>query len=230
MRYVPSTDIEIEADGVSLVGTLAVPPRAIGLVVFAHGSGSSRFSPRNRHIAAALHDHGLATLLVDLLTGEEGRVEALDTTLRPDVDVLAERLLEVTDWLAAHPRLSALPLCYVGSGTGAGAALRAAARRPDLVACIVSRSGRSELAGPVLAGVRAPTLFVVGSEDRGVLELNRASAHKLGGPWRISVVPGASHLFEEPGALDAAARLAADWLHEHLPDAPGRSPAAPLAG
>lgn len=217
-------EIRIELDGVELAGALTIPPNALGLVIFAHGSGSSRHSPRNRHVAQVLQTHGLATLLFDLLTVDEETIDAVDTTLRFDVDMLAERLLAATDSLVASGRTRGLPLAYFGGSTGAAAALIAAARQPGRIAAIVSRGGRPDLAKPWLPQVAAPTLLLVGGKDLGVLALNREAAALLRCPHRIEIVAGATHLFGEPGALDQVARSAATWFVEHL------APRATVAG
>jgi dienelactone hydrolase len=209
-------EIQIPIDGLTLAGTLTVPVPAIGLVIFAHGSGSSRHSPRNRHVAHALNGRGLATLLLDLLTEEEGRIDAVDTTLRFDVDTLAERLLVATDSIVASGRAHGLPIGYFGGSTGAAAALIAAARRPECIAAVVSRGGRPDLASSALPLVLAPTLLVVGGNDEAVLALNRDAATRLRCDHRIEIVAGATHLFEEPGTLDQVARLAAWWFTEHF--------------
>jgi len=205
-------DIAIPIEGLELEGTLAVPTQATGLVIFAHGSGSSRFSPRNRHVASLLNERGLATLLFDLLTLSEERIDALDATLRFDVDMLSERLVAATDSVIARGRTRGLPLGYFGSSTGAAAALIAAARRPQQITAVVSRGGRPDLAGDWLAMVHAPTLLIVGGADSWVLAANERIAPKIAAPHQVAVVPGASHLFEEPGALDEVARLAGDWF------------------
>jgi predicted phosphoribosyltransferase/dienelactone hydrolase len=198
--------------GVRLVGDLSLPEEAIGLVVFAHGSGSSRLSPRNRAVAARLNSAGLATLLLDLLTPEE----AGDRANVFDIDLLAERLLAAERWAGTDPDLSVLPLGLFGASTGAAAALRSAATRGSRAAAVVSRGGRPDLAGPDLARVTAPTLLVVGGADAAVLELNRRAAALISGPNEVAVVPGAGHLFEEPGALERVAELATAWFREHL--------------
>jgi putative phosphoribosyl transferase len=221
-------DVIIRAGDLRLAATLEVPPAARGLVVFVHGSGSSRTSPRNRHVAAALRVHRFATLLLDLLTFEEAQHEALDMTLRGDVDFLAERLIHATDALHEIPALAALPLAYFGSASGAAVALIAAARRARLVSAVVSRGGRVDLAGSALEEVRCPTLLLVGDHDEHVLDLNRAAAARLNAPTEVAIVAGASHLFAEPGALDEVARLAAAWLSHHLP--PGEPAHASHAG
>ena len=189
-----------------LEGELIVPGRAQGMAVFAHGSGSSRHSPRNRFVAGVLQQAGLGTLLVDLMTPEE------NADLRFDIPFLAERLVGVTDWLKSD-----LPVGYFGASTGAAAALVAAAQRPRDIYAVVSRGGRPDLAGPALAAVEAPTLLIVGGNDHGVIELNQQAFRKLGAKQkRIEIVAGASHLFEEPGAIEQVAAYARAWFVEHL--------------
>ena len=204
-------DVVTDAGPDGLPGHLTVPEHAVGLVVFAHGTGSGRHSPRNRAVAEVLHCAGMATLLVDLLTPAE------ETARGPvfDVELLAGRLGAVARWATAEPSCAGLPLGYFGASTGAAAALVAAAR-DDAVRAVVSRGGRPDLAGPALAEVRAPTLLVVGGHDEQVLELNREAQAQLRCTNRLAVVPGASHLFEEPGTLRAAAELARDWFATHL--------------
>jgi len=199
-------------DAVEVHGHLTVPPAARGVVLFAHGSGSSRHSPRNRFVAGLLNDAGLATLLFDLLTPGEER----DRGNVFDVALLARRLSDATDWVRRRPDLGALPVGYFGASTGAAAALVAAARPGAAVAAVVSRGGRPDLAGPALPAVDAPTLLIVGGEDHVVLGLNRDARARLGGPSELTIIPGATHLFEEPGTLRAAAEAARDWLVEHL--------------
>lgn len=188
-----------------LEGDLVLPPHARGLVVFAHGSGSSRHSVRNRGVAAALNRQGLGTLLFDLLSP----TEAQDRDKVFDIPLLGERMTQTIDWVERQPALALLPLGLFGASTGAAAALVAAARRPDIVAAVVSRGGRPDLAADALAEVQAPTLLIVGGDDTEVLQLNRAAGLALRCEWQLAVVPGASHLFEEPGALDQVAVLAA---------------------
>jgi predicted alpha/beta-hydrolase family hydrolase len=222
MRVVPQ-DVTISIGEISLVGTLTMPAAATGVVMFAHGSGSSRRSPRNRHVATALNARGLATLLFDLLTVDEERFDAIDASLRFDIGLLAERLVGATDSLVASGRAGDLPIGYFGASTGAAAALIAAARRPLQIAAVVSRGGRPDLARESLAAVRAPTLLVVGGADMQVLQLNREAAMRMTAPHEIEVVRGATHLFEEPGALDAVARLAGSWFVEHFAAAEARA-------
>ena len=215
-RPVVDADIEIPAAAVTLSGHATVPQGARGIVVFAHGSGSSRHSPRNRYVATVLQEGGLGTVLFDLLTsGEDGQRSAVF-----DIALLTGRLAEVTSWLTVQDWAAGLPLGYFGASTGAAAALAAAAARPQDVAAVVSRGGRPDLAMPVLGDVRAPTLLVVGGHDEAVLELNRTAQAHLRCPNRLAVVPGATHLFEEPGTLAQAAQLARDWFLEHLARAP----------
>ncbi len=199
-----------------LDGTLTVPEHAIGLVLFAHGSGSSRFSKRNRKVAQALQRRGLATLLFDLLTADEERLDERTGELRFDIGLLASRLMAATRWVARAPAVAGLPIGYFGASTGAGAALVAGARLPDLVRAVVSRGGRPDLAVNSLERVHVPVLLIVGGDDHEVLELNRAAMSSLGGPCALTVVPGATHLFEEPGALEQVAQHAGDWFVGHL--------------
>ena len=204
-----------------LEGDLHVPGGARGIVLFAHGSGSSRFSRRNVQVATALRDAGMATLLMDLLTAEEERVDAVTRHLRFDVDLLAARLVVATDWLRAQPATSGLRIGYFGASTGAAAALIAAAERPEVVAAVVSRGGRPDLAHARLAEVRAPTLLIVGGLDEAVIAMNREAFAELGVEKRLEIVPGATHLFEEPGTLEEVARLARDWFADHFADTSG---------
>jgi putative phosphoribosyl transferase len=206
------SEFDIPAAGVVLSADVEVPADAAGVVLFAHGSGSSRFSPRNRYVAEELRKAGLATVLADLLTPEEERT----ADLRFAVDVLAVRVIALVDWLADHEPTSGLTAGLFGASTGAAAALVAAAARPSLVDTVVSRGGRPDLAGEFLRLVAQPTLLIVGERDTEVLELNRAALAMLHGDGELVVVPGATHLFEEPGALQEVARLAADWFRAHL--------------
>ena len=196
----------------ALPGDLAWPADTLGLVVFAHGSGSSRLSPRNQFVAQVLHGHHLATLLFDLLT----EAEAADRRKVFDIDLLSARVEEALDWLETRPDLAGLPVGVFGASTGAAAALQAAAVRPGRVWAVVSRGGRPDLAADYLAKVDAPTLLIVGGKDDEVLALNRAALSQLRCNKRLEIVPGATHLFEEPGALDAAAHLAGAWFSNHL--------------
>lgn len=222
-------DVLVTAGPVTVGGTLGVPEGAKGIVLFAHGSGSSRFSPRNRYVARVLREAGLATLLIDLLTPEEEEVDLRTAHLRFDIPLLAERLLGGTDWLGTQPETKDLRVGYFGASTGASAALVAAAERPE-VAAVVSRGGRPDLAGASLEKVRAPTLLIVGGNDLTVLELNREAMTRLAAPCELEVVPGASHLFEEPGALEEVARLATEWFVRHLPASTRDVPSRPAPG
>jgi dienelactone hydrolase len=212
--------VEIPADGVRLAGDLVVPPAARGIVVFAHGSGSGRFSARNRAVAGVLVRAGLATLLMDLLTPQEEAVDLRTRHLRFDIPLLARRVIASIDWLAADATARDLPVGCFGASTGAAAALIAAAERPERVGAVVSRGGRPDLAREALGRVHAPTLLIVGGNDPDVLRLNEQALAALGGEARLEVVPGATHLFEEPGALERVAALARDWFLEHLARAP----------
>ncbi|GAA3132740.1 dienelactone hydrolase family protein [Streptosporangium carneum] len=207
---IPAADVVLEAD-------VVVPRPAGGVVLFAHGSGSSRHSPRNRHVAGELQRAGLATVLVDLLTPSEERVDLRTAEFRFDIGRLAVRLAGLARWLVRHEPTAGLRVGLFGASTGAAAALVAAAARPAVVKAVVSRGGRPDLAGEALSSVRAPTLLVVGECDPVVVALNREAMGRLPGETRLEVVPGASHLFEEPGALEEVARLAAEWFLRHLP-------------
>jgi putative phosphoribosyl transferase len=201
-----------------LAADVSLPDRATGLVLFAHGSGSSRHSPRNRHVADVLNRGAIGTILTDLLTEEEEALDMQTAELRFDISLLGRRLVGITDWIGRQPGLKSQGLGYFGASTGAAAALVAAAERPKIVQAVVSRGGRPDLAGAALKGVLAPTLFIVGGDDPVVLDLNyeamaqlpRQTEHKL------EIIPGASHLFEEPDALDRVAALARNWFREHL--------------
>lgn len=209
-------EVQVQVGDVVLGGSLGIPDGARGLVIFAHGSGSSRFSPRNRAVARALRAQGLATLLFDLLSEAEEVGDARTGELRFDIPFLARRLAAVTEWAQRQPALAVLRMGYFGSSTGAAAALVAAALHPDLIHAVVSRGGRPDLAGPVLPRVQAPTLLLVGGQDVGVLELNEASLARMEGLKGIQIIPGATHLFEEPGALEQVARQAAAWFLRFL--------------
>jgi dienelactone hydrolase len=208
--------LQIPADSVVLDADLVVPDPACGVVLFAHGSGSSRHSPRNRFVARELQRAGLATVLADLLTPSEERLDARTGRLRFDIALLARRVTAMTDWLAGHRPTAGLPVGLFGASTGAAAALVAAAARPDSVAAVVSRGGRPDLAGDYLRSVRQPTLLIVGALDTVVIELNRKAMQELSGEAHLEIVAGASHLFEEPGALEQVARLAQEWFTRHL--------------
>jgi putative phosphoribosyl transferase len=206
----------LPVDDVRLAGDLSVPTAARGLVVFAHGSGSGRFSPRNRAVAETLVDAGLATLLMDLLTPEEEAQDLRTARLRFDVQLLGERVIGSIDWLARDPGVGELPIGCFGASTGAAAAMIVAAERPQRVAAVVSRGGRPDLATHALPRVRAPTLLIVGGRDGEVIRLNRYAQSQLAGESELVIVPGAGHLFEEPGALEKVAALARDWFLAHL--------------
>jgi len=220
--------VRIPIDGIAVEGDLAIPEHAKGLVLFAHGSGSSRFSPRNRAVAAELREAGLATLLLDLLTADEERVDAVTRELRFDIELLATRLVVATDWATRRSPAKHLSVGYFGASTGAAAALIAAARRPQVVHAVVSRGGRPDLAGAALEEVLAPTLLVVGGHDSLVVDLNEKALHHLRGVKRLEVVPGATHLFEEPGALEQVALLARRWF-EHFLGGPPADPTRRVA-
>ena len=209
--------LQVAVPGAVLDADLSLPPDACGLVLFAHGSGSSRHSPRNRHVARVLNDAGLATVLADLLTRDEGLQDQSTAEWRFDIGLLSDRLVATGDWLHEHPATHALPLSLFGASTGAAAALVAAGRRRGAISAVVSRGGRPDLAGDSLAEVLAPTLLIVGGEDVPVITLNRQAYAELDCEKRLAIVPGASHLFEEAGALDAVAQLARDWFIDHLP-------------
>ena len=211
--------IKVDAGGVALEGNLIVPETARGIVLFAHGSGSSRFSSRNRHVAYQLRQGGLGTLLIDLLSAEEELVDTRTSHLRFDIDLLAERVVGTLNWLA---RQHSFPIGIFGASTGAAAALAAAARKPALVHAIVSRGGRPDLANGMLPKVKAPTLLIVGGDDAPVIQMNQAAFHRLQCEKRMEIIPGATHLFEEPGALDRVAELARDWFTNTLSRVSGR--------
>jgi putative phosphoribosyl transferase len=209
-------EIRVPAGPVTLEGNLSVPDDAQGVVLFAHGSGSGRHSPRNRYVAGALREAGLATLLIDLLTPEEEEVDLRTRHLRFDIGLLADRLACATDWLAQDRNTRNLRVGYFGASTGAGAALVAAAERPEAVGAVVSRGGRPDLAGEALPRVAAPTLLIVGGEDAPVIGMNREAFARIRSEKKLEVVPRATHLFEEPGKLEEVARLAAGWFACHL--------------
>jgi len=208
--------VSIPAGENRMEGDLVIPAGAQGLVLFAHGSGSGRFSPRNRRVAAVLQDASLATLLLDLLTEAEERLDSVTSQLRFDIPFLANRLLAATEWAASDAATRHLPLGYFGASTGAAAALIAAARRPERVTAVVSRGGRPDLAAHDLENVRAPTLLIVGSLDEAVVAMNQDALRRLRTEKRLEIVAGATHLFEEPGKLDVVAALARDWFIEHF--------------
>jgi putative phosphoribosyl transferase len=208
--------VSVKVPSANLEGYLSVPTAARGVVVFAHGSGSSRHSPRNRYVADVLNEGGLATLLIDLLNADEQEVDLQTSQLRFDIPFLANRLVAITHWLRNQPQVAGLQIGYFGASTGAGAALVAAAELPRLIHAVVSRGGRPDLAGDALERVEAPTLAIVGGNDAVVLELNRQALARMNCPKALQVIPGASHLFEEPGALEEVAKLARAWFAEEL--------------
>jgi putative phosphoribosyl transferase len=210
------THVSVPVGPVNLNGDLNVPAASKGFVLFAHGSGSSRHSPRNRYVAEVLNQHSLGTLLVDLLTAEEEREDEITAELRFDIGLLTRRLVAIADWMADQPQASGHQIGLFGASTGAAAALLAAGQRPKLVKAVVSRGGRPDLAGRDASLVRAPTLLIVGGKDTAVLQMNRDAMALMKCETKIEIVPGATHLFEEPGTLAEVARLAADWFTAHL--------------
>ncbi len=208
--------VQVPAHTVRLEGDLAIPPRAHGLVLFAHGSGSSRHSPRNRFVAGVLQRAGLATLLIDLLTRSEEAIDNVTAELRFDIDLFAERLVDVADWLTTQPATQTLRIGTFGASTGAAAALIAAANRPSCIGAVVSRGGRPDLADAHLGRVQSPVLLIVGGGDMAVLDLNRQAQARLHCVNELKIIPGATHLFQEPGALEQVAELAGEWFLKHL--------------
>ena len=208
--------VRISGGDVVLEGNLLIPEDATGVVLFAHGTGSSRFSSRNRYVAEALRSGGIGTLLIDLLTREEEQADMRTAHLRFDIGLLADRLISTIEWLEQEPEARLLKVGLFGASTGGGAALVAAARRPDRVAAVVSRGGRPDLAGPSLPHVKAPTLLIVGGNDVPVIDMNREAYDLMTAERRIEIVPGATHLFEEPGTLEEVARLAREWFQQYL--------------
>jgi len=211
-------EIAIPINNISLMGTLSIPEDAQAIIVFAHGSGSSRFSPRNRYVAGVLQEAGLATLLFDLLTEEEERIDLMTAEYRFDIDLLADRLISITDWITQSGSMRSVTLGYFGASTGAAGALIAAANRPEDVYAVVSRGGRPDLAKDALPRVKAPTLLIVGGNDEPVIELNKqAMMHMPAGTEKeIKIIQGATHLFEETGRLEEVANLARNWFLDHL--------------
>jgi len=214
-RSVPLA-VSIPVGRYSIQGDLTIPPGSVAAVIFAHGSGSSRHSPRNKYVAETLNERGLSTLLIDLLTTEEEAIDNQTAELRFNIRILADRLVAATDWVRQQRNLSTLRLGYFGASTGAAAALVAAAQRPDVIDAVVSRGGRPDLAGDYLAEVTAPTLLIVGERDTEVIELNRKALKAMRGPTELQIVPYATHLFEEPGALEQVALRARWWFEEKL--------------
>lgn len=214
--YAEERLVQVASGPVTLEANLTLPEGARGVVLFAHGSGSSRLSPRNRYVARLLNEAKLATLLIDLLTSREAAIDLRSAHLRFDIRLLAERLIGATDWLARYQDTRHLRVGYFGASTGAAAALVAAAERAQEVGAVVSRGGRPDLAGPALTQVRAPTLLIVGGQDTQVIELNREAFTQLQCEKDLAIIPGATHLFEEPGALEQVAGLARDWFQRFL--------------
>ncbi len=211
------SSVTVLAGEVSLPGDLVIPAEPIGIVLFAHGSGSSRASPRNRFVADILQQASLATLLIDLLTSDEEVLDRHTARLRFNIQLLAERLVGAVDWLQQNPTTQPLPIGLFGASTGAGAALVAAVERPQLVKALVSRGGRPDLAGAALTHVLAPTLLIVGGHDQQVIEMNQAALSLMPAEKHLEIIPGATHLFEEKGTLDAVAQLASQWFSHYLP-------------
>ncbi len=209
-------DVQIPAGPALLEGDLVIPDKAIALVLFVHGSGSSRHSRRNQFVARKLNEAELATLLFDLLTPEEESINMYTGEHRFNISLLAERLVYATNWATQQKQTRALRIGYFGSSTGGGAALIAAAKLPDKVSAVVSRGGRPDLAGEALAQVQAPTLLIVGGEDDVVIELNKQAMKRMRCEVKLEIIPGATHLFEEPGALEQVAQLASDWFVDHI--------------
>lgn len=215
MPVLEQVPVKIPVGNVWLDGDLDVPETATTVVVFAHGSGSSRLSPRNRRVAHVLVRAGLGALLFDLLTESEEADDALHGQNRFDIDLLSERLVAATDWLVDRPGTQGLAVGYFGASTGAAAAIRAAADRPDVTRAVVSRGGRPDMAGDALPRLKAPTLLIVGGDDEPVIRLNEQAEALISAPTRLEIIPGATHLFAEPGALDQVAHLARDWFVAH---------------
>ncbi|MDZ7737106.1 MAG: alpha/beta family hydrolase [Gammaproteobacteria bacterium] len=217
MNHIKSQEVAITADSVALNGTLSIPDNAKGIIVFAHGSGSSRFSPRNQQVAGVLNEASFATLLFDLLSAEEYEYDSVTAEYRFNIPLLSERLVAAIDWTMSRAELQSLPIGLFGASTGSAAALVAAAERPDHVHAVVSRGGRPDLAEAYLTQVRAPTLLIIGGQDQQVQLLNQQAAERMAAPNQLVVVPDATHLFEEPGKLEEVARLAVDWFEKHCP-------------
>lgn len=214
---IQSTEIKVAAGDVILNGNLHVPSAAKAIVLFVHGSGSSRFSPRNQYVANALNQRGLVTLLFDLLTEEEGAIDEITRELRFNIPLLAQRLIATTDWVTQQEKLKSFNIGYFGASTGAAAALIGAAQRPKLIKAVVSRGGRPDLANHFLAEVKAPTLLIVGGWDDVVIELNQEAKAKMRCEVAMKIVPGATHLFEEPGKMEEVIKLAGEWFEKLVP-------------
>jgi len=212
---VDKSEVMVQTPDATLPGNLNMPEGSRAIVLFAHGSGSSRFSPRNRLVAEELNVGGLATLLFDLLTPDEHRIDQYSAELRFDIGLLSRRLGDAVDWVRSRPELESLPIGLFGASTGAAAALNVAAGKPERIATVVSRGGRPDLAGEALPRVKAPTLLLVGGLDEQVIQLNREAADQMQAETRLEVVPGATHLFEEPGKLEQVARFAREWFLAH---------------
>lgn len=211
--------VQIQSGNVTLDGNLLIPDDAPGLILFAHGSGSSRFSPRNRAVAGTLREKtGMGTLLFDLLTSEEDEIDKRTRELRFDIPLLADRLVGATDWIREQEEYRGLTLGYFGSSTGAAAALIGATRRSEEISAVVSRGGRPDLAGDALTEVSPPTLFIVGGRDTAVIGMNKKAMARMNNEVEMEIIEGATHLFQEPGALDRVANLASDWFKKHLAD------------
>jgi putative phosphoribosyl transferase len=208
--------VRVEVDNAAIDGDLHIPDRASGLVIFAHGSGSSRFSRRNRAVAGVLEGARFGTFLLDLLTRDEEAVDERTREYRFDIDLLGRRVVGATDWAQARADLRQLPVIYFGASTGAAAALIAAAARPGPVRAVISRGGRPDLADNALPKVQAPTLLIVGGDDEPVIEMNRDAMRQMTAPVELKIIPGATHLFEEPGSLEEVARLATEWCQRHV--------------
>jgi putative phosphoribosyl transferase len=213
---IQTADIEIPIDNIVLNGILQIPKNGKSIVLFVHGSGSSRLSTRNKHVADILNKNNIATLLFDLLTVDEEQVDELTREHRFDIPLLTSRLLAVTTWLTQQPTLNNFTLGYFGASTGAAAALQAAAKNENLIQAVVSRGGRPDLTGPTLSQVKAATLLIVGGNDEPVIEMNREAMKAMTSIKKLEIIPDATHLFEEPGALDEAARLATNWFRQYL--------------
>jgi len=214
--FIDHASVSVPAGEVVLHGDLSMPSKPKGVVLFAHGSGSSRHSPRNRYVAEALNEHSLGTLLVDLLTAEEEQADEVTARLRFDIDLLTQRLVAITDWLASLPQVRGHEIGLFGASTGAAAALLTAVERPEAIKAVVSRGGRPDLAGSTASLVRAPTLLIVGGGDTAVIRMNRDAMALMRCKTELEIVPGATHLFEERGALAQVASLAAEWFTTHL--------------
>lgn len=209
-------DVIVNAGDVNLEGNLTIPGSAKALVVFVHGSGSSRFSPRNQYVARTLNQAGLATLLFDLLTEDENQIDQFTRELRFNIEMLSERTIAAIDWIAEQSELRGLPIVLFGASTGAAAAINAASERPKQVAIVVSRGGRPDLALQNIAKVKAPTLLLVGGLDFQVIEMNRTAANVMNAECKIAIIEGATHLFEEPGTLEQVAQTTQQWIINHL--------------